>query len=283
MRRRTGAFGEGWEQEVDALVEWLSPSHASHVSLTTWNVIVLALAGVGGGFVNTLAGGGSMVTVPALILLGMPADHANATNRLGVLQQSLTAARGFDKSSKLERGAIVPILLPTLSGAALGAVCTLWVHPDVLKLILLFSMITVALLMVVLPEVVAPPEGTKTYSPRERPTGFVMLLGAGFYGGFVQAGVGFILIAALSAGLRYDLIRTNALKVVCTAVFSIVSLGVFVAAGRVEWVSGVILAAGATVGATLSVRLALKVDQRVVKRLLFGMVCLTCGSALLAA
>ena len=108
-----------------------------------------------------------------------------------------------------------------------------------------------------------------------------MLFGAGLYGGFVQAGVGFILIAALAAGLRYDLVRTNALKVVCTALFSIVSLVVFALTGQVEWVSGIILAVGMTFGALFGVKFALNVDQRVIKWLLFIMVCLTSCSVLL--
>ena len=108
-----------------------------------------------------------------------------------------------------------------------------------------------------------------------------MLFGAGVYGGFVQAGVGFILIAALAAGLRYDLVRTNALKVVCTAFFSVASLSVFILAGRVEWVSAIILAVGMTVGSYLGVKFAINVDQKQIKWMLFVMVCLTSASALL--
>ena len=107
-----------------------------------------------------------------------------------------------------------------------------------------------------------------------------MLFGAGLYGGLVQAGVGFILIAALAVGLRYDLVRANALKVVCTALFSVAALSVFIASGHVDWIPGIGLAAGNTVGALISVRFALNVSQRVIKWVLFVMVCLTCGSAL---
>ena len=266
---------------MDSLVEFLTPSHASHLTLTWWVAVVLVAAGVVGGFINTVAGGGSMITVPALMLLGMPADHANGTNRVGILQQSLTGIRGFNRSGRLEKGAILPMLIPTVSGAVLGAFSSTWLHPDVLKPVLLGAMIAIALVILVFPEVVAPPEGTKTYTLRERPTGVLMLFGAGVYGGFAQAGVGFILIAALAAGLRYDLARTNALKVVCTALFSIASLSVFILAGRVEWVSGVILAVGMTAGAYLGVKLAVNVDQRLMKWMLFVMVCLTSASVLL--
>ncbi len=222
-----------------------------------------------------------MLTVPALILLGMPADLANGTNRVGVLLQSLTGARSFNKSGKLDRRAILPMLAPTVSGAVFGALAASWIPPDALKPLLLSVMIAIAFVMVVVPKAIAPPEGSRVYKLRERPFGILMLFGAGLYGGLVQAGVGFILIAALAAGLRYDLVRTNALKVVCTALFSIAALFVFAVTGHVDWLQGVILAAGTTLGATLSVRFALNVSQRIMKWALFIMVCLTAGSALI--
>lgn len=251
------------------------------VQMNLWMVPVLMLAGIVGAFINTIAGGGSMVTVPAMLLLGMPADYANGTNRLAVLQQSLTGIRGFDRSDKLERSAIVPMLAPTVTGAVAGALVASWLPPDILKPVLLGAMIAIALVMLVFPDVIAPPEGSRVYSLKERPLGIVMLFGAGLYGGFAQAGVGFILIAALAVGMRYDLVRTNALKVVCTALFSIAALVVFVSTGHVDWIPGIILAIGATIGAALSVRFAVNVSQKVVKWMLFGMVCVTCGSALL--
>ncbi len=145
---------------------------------------------------------------------------------------------------------------------------------------LLGSMITIALMTLLLPDVVAPPEGTRALGLRERPLGALMLFGAGFYGGFVQAGVSLVLISALSAGLRYDLVRTNALKVVCTALFSVASLVVFALTGRVEWVTGILLAIGMTIGAAVGVRFALDADHRLIRWILFAMVSLTCGVAL---
>lgn len=244
---------------------------------------MLVAAGLFAGFINTVAGGGSMLTVPALMLLGMPADYANGTNRVGVLQQSLTGIRGFHRAGKLDKGAILPVVVPTMSGAVLGALAAIWISPDTLKPVLLGTMIGMALLMLLAPNMIAPPEGTPTYSLKERPLGFLVLFGAGLYGGFVQAGVGFILIAGLALGLRYDLVRTNALKAVCTALFSVAALAVFIASDHVDWIPGIALAAAMTVGAQFGVRFALTVSQRAFKRILFVMVCLTSGSALLFA
>ena len=173
------------------------------------------------------------------------------------------------------------MVLPTISGAAVGALATTWLHPEVLKPVLLGSMIAISVIMLILPEIPAPQDGARVRRLRERPLGFLMLFGAGVYGGFVQAGVGFVLIAALAGGLRYDLVRANALKVVCTALLSVASLAVFVSTNRVEWVSGILLVIGMTASAFLSVRFALNVDQRFIKWLLLLMVCLMSGSVLL--
>ena len=266
---------------METIVEFFSTTHASYLTLAWWNIVALVVAGLVGGCLNTLAGGASMITVPTLMLLGMPADHANGTNRLGILFGAATGVREFNKSGKLDKGAILPMLFPLISGAALGALSTTWLPPDILKPTLLGSMIAIAAVTLLLPDVVAPSEGTRNYTLRERPVGVLMLFGAGFYGGFVQAGVGFVLIAALAMGLRYDLLRTTALKVAATALFGAVSLTVFVLTDRVEWVSGAFLAAGMATGALISVRFALNADKRVIRWILLVTVCAATASVFL--
>ncbi len=241
----------------------------------------LIVAGIIGGFINTIAGGGSMLTLPALMMLGMPADIANATNRVGVLLQSLTSAKGFKNNNKLDSGAIGPILVPTLLGALVGAIAASYLPVELLKPVLLGSMISMAILMLVRPDTLSPPEGTEPRKLKETPSAIVSLFIAGVYGGFVQAGVGFILIAALAGSLRYDLVGTNALKTVCTGVFSGVALIIFALRGQVLWVPGLILASGTIIGAMISVRFAINVSQNTLKWFLLVMVTITCGAAML--
>jgi uncharacterized membrane protein YfcA len=243
------------------------------------SVVLLVLAGFVGGFINTLAGGGSMLTLPALMMLGIPADIANATNRVGVFLQSATAVRGFKNYDRLDSSAILPMLVPTVVGALVGSLLASYLPVSYLKPTLLITMVLMAVYMIVKPDGVAPPAGTKAFGVFEKPTGFVALFIAGVYGGFVQAGVGFILLAALAGSLRYDLVRANALKMVATGIFSIVALVVFIARDQVMWVPGLILAAGTMVGASLSVKFAINVSQSTLKWLLLVMVCLTCTGA----
>ena len=245
-------------------------------------ILALVLAGLFGGFINTLAGGGSMLTLPALMMLGMPADIANATNRVGVFLQSLTSAKGFKDEGRLDSAAIGPILVPTLIGALVGSLAASYLPVWLLKPILLGAMVSMAVIMLVRPDTLSPPEGIKPKKLKEAPAAIAALFIAGIYGGFVQAGVGFILIAALAGSLRYDLVRTNALKNVCTGVFSGVALVVFAVRGQVLWVPGLILATGTVIGAMISVRFAIKVSQNTLKWLLLIMVTMTCGAAMLS-
>lgn len=250
--------------------------------ITALMIALLLAVGVISGFVNTLAGGGSLLTLPALMLLGMPADVANATNRVGVLMQSVTGAKGFKDRDRLDTGAIVPVLLPTILGALGGALLASWLPVWLLKPVLLTAMVAIALLMVISPRTVIPPEGTEPRRLGDRPAAVAGLFLAGVYGGFVQAGVGFMLIAVLASGLRYDLVRTNALKMAIIAVLSAVALAVFALRGQVWWVPGIVLAAGSVAGAMVSVRFAVNVSQNTLKWILFAMVSATCAGAFLS-
>ncbi|MGA0242990.1 MAG: TSUP family transporter, partial [Pseudohongiellaceae bacterium] len=104
------------------------------------------------------------------------------------------------------------------------------------------------------------------------------LFAAGLYGGFVQAGVGFILLTALAGGLRYDLVRANALKMVCTLAFTLVSVAIFLIFDLIEWMPGLILAGGNMAGAYLMVKIAVRSSQSTLKWALFTMTLIAVGA-----
>lgn len=251
-------------------------------SIDLLTLFLLVGAGVIAGFINTLAGGGSFLTLPALMLLGMPADVANGTNRVGVLIQSLAGVRGFDRHGALDRAAIVGVLVPTVVGALVGALLASYLPVTILKPVLLATMVTMALMMVLKPSAIAAKEGEPVRLLSKTPKGYLWLFAAGLYGGFIQAGVGFILLVALSGVLRYDLVRSNALKMVCTAVLSVVALAVFVINDQVAWVPGLILAVAQVVGVQISVHFAVNVSQQVLRYFLLVIVILVCFAAWLA-
>jgi hypothetical protein len=247
--------------------------------LTWFSGTLVVVAGFIAGFINTIAGGGSMLTLPALMLMGMPAEIANATNRVGVLLQGMAGAHGFYRHGKLQLRDIAPLLAPALVGSLAGGLLASYLPREVLKPALLLTMLGMAILMLVQPSVVAPTPGTPTRRLGESPAASFGLFLAGLYGGFVQAGVGFIIIAALAGGLRYDLVRANALKMAITASLTVIALAVFVLRDQVLWIPGLLLSAGTVAGASLSVKFAIAVPQAVLKWVLFVMVLLTCTAA----
>ena len=233
--------------------------------------VILVITGVIAGVINTLAGGGSNLTLPALMLTGMPADVANATNRIGVLMQCVVGVKGFHKHGKLDTQDMLPVLIPSLIGGLIGSLAVVFIPVGILKPLLLGTMITMALIILIFPSVVAPPQGTPIYKVKERPLAWLGLFIAGLYGGFVQAGVGFILIVALAGTLRYDLVRANALKMLCSLAFTFLALIIFIADDLVLWIPGLVLACGTMLGAQLAVKFALTISQKALKWFLFLM------------
>lgn len=233
--------------------------------------VILILTGLVAGIINTLAGGGSNLTLPALMLTGMPADIANATNRVGVFLQCLVGIKGYHSNNKIEKVDMWPVLLPTLIGGVVGAILATVLPGTLLKPLLLGTMIGVAFLILVFPSVIAPPAGTPTYRIKDRPQAWLALFVTGIYGGFVQAGVGFLLLTALTGTLRYDLVRSNALKLVCTFAFTGLALLIFIVDDLVSWVPGLVLALGTMLGAAIAVKVSLNISQKTMKWFLFVM------------
>jgi uncharacterized protein len=250
--------------------------------LNLLNIVLLSLAGIAAGFINTLAGGGAMITVPLMILMGVPADVANGSNRLAVLTQSLTAVRTFHQRNTFQGVDIIPLLMPTILGTLLGALFISYMPEALVKTILLSTMIFVAVIIMFFPESVFAAEGEIPRHMKDKPSAAIWMFAAGFYGGAIQAGVGFVLIAIFGAILRYDLIRGNALKMLCTSLFGALSLAVFTLRGQVWWIPAVILAASSMVGVVISVNFAFKVEQKTLKKILLAMVIVACIAALVS-
>ncbi len=245
-------------------------------------MFIAMLLGTGfiAGIINVMAGGGSNLTLPALMIMGLPADIANATNRVGVFLQCLVGIKGFNHHGKLEKSDAGPILVPTLLGAGVGAVCASYFPNSYLKPALLITMVSMSLVILIKPSAVIPAIGEPHTELKRYSNAWWTLFFAGIYGGFVQAGVGFILLAALAGGLRYDLVRANALKLVCTAMLTSIALGIFIWRGQVQWIPGLVLAAGTMAGAQIGVNLALSVSQNMMKWFLFIMTLFASAAAL---
>jgi len=248
--------------------------------LSLITVSLLLFTGFLAGMINVLAGGGSNLTIPALMVMGLPADIANATNRVSILLQSVTAVRGFHRHGKFDMPDLKKILVVTLIGGLFGGMAASYMPPALLKPVLLSAMVIMAGVILFRPSVVAPPEGTPPRGLTDSSSSIPLLLLAGFYGGFVQAGVGFILIAAIAGGLRYDLVRANALKVACSLAFTAIALTIFIINDQILWIPGLILAVGSVAGAYLAVKITINLSQKALKWILFVMTIVASGFAL---
>ncbi|MDO4693627.1 MAG: sulfite exporter TauE/SafE family protein [Eikenella sp.] len=240
-------------------------------NFTFWHYLAIFLLGIAASIINITAAGGSNLTLPLMMAFGVPPDIANGSNRVGIFLQSLTGLRGFAKAGKMPTADLRGILLPTLAGGLLGALSAAFLPNSLLKPLLLGAMLAVAALMAFKPNLLLAGESRQAKTVKETPQAAAWLFAAGMYGGFVQAGVGFLMLPILVGLLHYDLVRGNALKIACTLCFTTVALTVFLANGQIWWGIALSLAAGNIIGAQLGVKLALSIPAERMRWLLFAM------------
>ena len=225
---------------------------------------ILVAGGLLAGFINTLAGGGSFLTVPLLILVGVPPTAANGTNRVGVLIQTVAAMRGFQQEGVPGLGFALRLLPATLVGSWLGAWGATQIPDDVFRR--LFGVIMLMALPIILRNPMPRSDGTSR--------GFlaglqlVVYFSIGLYGGAIQAGVGIPLLLALVGAGGLDLVRGNSVKVAIVAALTAVALAQFAWAGQVYWVHGLVLALGTGLGGYTASRVGARVGERLIRPLL---------------
>ena len=222
--------------------------------------LVLFVAGVAASVLNVVAGGGSFLTLPILIFLGLPATLANGTNRVGVLMQNVSAVWGFHRARVLDWRWALTVSIPAVAGSAAGTWAALYVGDELFRRILAIVMVVVTLAMLFAPD---PRPDAAPRSARSWAVWLGFLL-VGLYGGFLQAGVGF-LVLAITTWAGIDLVRGNAIKVVSVFALTLLALVIFAANASVHWPMGIALAAGNTVGGLIGVRLAVRKGHRWLK------------------
>ncbi len=209
-----------------------------------------------------VAGGGSFLTLPLLIFLGLPHQVANGTNRLAILIQTATAVETFRRAGAMPPAVLSRLGLAAVIGAVLGS--ALAVRVGEAAFLRFLSVVMVAFTLVPLVQHRFRRNDPDRLAPRAGIGLCASFLVVGFYGGFVQAGVGFLSLGATSwAG--FGLVAGNAIKVACIFLFSIVSLAVFAANGAVDWSVGLALGVGTFAGAILGARLTVRAGDRILR------------------
>ncbi len=226
---------------------------------------LLLLFGVGSiaGFINVMAGGGSTVTLPILILLGLDPSLANGTNRLGIMAQTFSAVVSYRQEKYHDFKLSLKLTAFTLPGAVAGAIMATRIRDELFQKILAYVLIgvTVSLFLRRINQ-------KKNEELRKEKTSWLIypvMVAIGFYGGFLQLGVGFVFMASLYHLMKLDLIRTNMHKVFIIFIYTVPAFLVFLITGNVEWKFGLTLAVGMTFGAWWSAKISVKKGEKVIR------------------
>jgi uncharacterized membrane protein YfcA len=259
-----------WKRRlINQYVEFLGKDgYDSERLLENMDLAHLALLfGIGtiAGFINVNAGGGSTLTLPALIFLGLDAALANGTNRVAIFIQNISAVASFRKRKVHQFKTSLMFALFTLPGAIIGAILATRVSN-----ILFQRILGVILIGVVFSMFFTRSYNNKNSNQRNTDNWLIYpaLVGIGFYGGFIQAGVGFLFMAALYHLCHLNLVRVNMHKVFIILIYTFPAMLVFAFTGNVNWGFGLVLAAGNALGGWWGAHAAVKGGEKVIRIIL---------------
>lgn len=228
------------------------------------HVLLLFGTGIAAGFLNTVAFGGSLLALPVLIFLGLPTAVANGTNRIAIFCQNFSAILGFRRKGVSDFNYSILLAIPAVIGAVIGATIAVDIKDAVFNLILAVVMITMLVLTLINPTERLK-DRIESKDTRSKIIAMVVFFFIGIYGGFIQAGVGLLVITALRLLTGIDLVRTNAIKVFVIFFYTVVALGIFIIKDKVNWYLGPTLAIGNACGAWLGSHWAVEKGDKWIK------------------
>ena len=223
--------------------------------------LLLFAAGALASFINMMAGGGSMITIGIMILLGIDPAVANGTNRIGVLVGTASGAAAFKKEKISDLKTSLILGACAIPGAIIGSIYSVSISGELFQKLLALVMIFV-LITLFLPKKKITTESTKN---KKNFWIYPAMFVVGLYGGFIQVGVGYLLMAALRHLMAYDLVHVNMHKAFVVLIYTVPVLAVFGFSGNIHWWYAIILSAGNAVGSWFSVKLAVRKGDRVIK------------------
>lgn len=232
-----------------------------------WELVLLAVAGFASGWINVIAGGGSLLTVPVMVFMGLPGPVANGTNRVAIIVQSMSAiasfrSKGFSDfrlSATLAAAASVGSFFGAQVGVSLDGV---WFNRTVAAV-----MVAVMILMAA-GEDKSRPRPDASSKAKNLVLGHILMIGAGFWGGFIQIGVGFLMMPILYRVMGLDLVRVNMHKVFIALVFTAVAFFVFASKVEIVWEAGAALALGTAIGGWMGAHATILKGEKFIKRAL---------------
>lgn len=222
-----------------------------------YTYILVILTGLAAGFINTLAGSGSLIVIPMLIFLGTPANIANGTNRIAILLQTLVATGSFKQSKITDFKGTGHLILPSILGAIGGSFLASGIQAKNFEIIIGILLLLMFVLLLINPERWLKNKN-ENISKHPLWIQFIIFFAIGFYGGFIQAGVGLFLLAGLVFSSGLDLIKANAVKSFLVLLYTVFALVVFAIHIQVDWKLGLVLSLGNMAGAWIAVKATVK-------------------------
>jgi len=239
--------------------------------LTLIEGLVLIAAGMFAGIVNTLAGGGSLLIMPLLItFMGLPSAEANGTNRIAILLQNAFSSAGFKSKGVHVFPFAIYVAIPAVIGAIIGSMIAVDIDDQLFRRILAVVMLMVMGITIFKPKTKENLEETLA-SGKVWLSVFVFFL-LGIYGGFIQAGIGFLIIATLTNIHGLGMAKTNSIKVFVILCYTIAAVVVFFINGKILWQYGLILAIGQSAGGWIGSRWSVGKSDRLIRMILLVMV-----------
>lgn len=228
---------------------------------------LVIVIGVFSGFLNVVAGGGSLISLPILIFLGLPPGIANATNRVAIFFQNIFAVAGFRSKgvSPLPYGTYLS--LAAIPGAIIGALVSTKLEDELFNKVIAIVMIVV-IFITLFSKKKSNDSGEERMDFKHQVIGTIVFFFVGVYGGFIQAGIGFIIIASLVNINHLSLVKTNAIKVFVALIYTAAALGVFIWKGVINWEYGIALAIGNSAGGWIASRWSVKAGDKWIKKIL---------------
>ena len=233
------------------------------MELGAWGAVLLMSVGFAAGFLNVIAGGGSTLSVPVMIFMGLPAPIANGTNRIAILAQNIAAVVTFFRRGYSDFKLSLSLAICAIPGAVAGALVGVEFEGIWFNRMLAIIMFGI-MLVNHLGKKKAPTKKIVTNRIR-LVIGHLMMILIGFWGGVIQIGVGFLIMPILSGVIGLDLVRTNMHKVFIIGTYTVVALAIFASNLEIPWMIGLALASGNILGGYLGARVSISQGDRFIR------------------
>lgn len=227
------------------------------MDLTWIHILILICSGLFVGFINTLAGGGTIISLSVFMFFGLPPIVANGTNRIAVLLQNITAVANFSRKKMIDWNKALRLSLPIMTGAVAGTFLTNLISNVFFNYFFGFVIIIFGITLLLEPKKWLTEKETLNHKPL-RWWHYLLFFLIGIYGGFIHVGIGYIILGTLVLGTGYELVKANAIKNFLILSYIPVSLLIFAFQGNVNWTYGLIHGIGNIIGAQIAASITVK-------------------------